>query len=102
MSRHGGAGCEALTFATLDRIRAVAERLGQPMADVALAWLLHRPGVSSVIFGARTPQQVQENLAAGRLALDAKTIAELNGATDELKTVLGPNADLWAGEPRIR
>ncbi len=102
MSRHGGAGCEALTFATLDRIRAVAERLGQPMADVALAWLLHRPGVSSVIFGARTPQQVNENLAASRLQLDATTMDELNRATDELKTALGSNADLWAGEPRIR
>lgn len=102
MSRHGGAGFETLTFATLDRIRSVADRLGQPMADVALAWLLHRPGVSSVIFGARTPQQVHENLAASRLQLDATTMAELNRATDELKTALGPNADLWAGESRIR
>lgn len=102
MSRHGGAGFETLTFATLDRIRSVADRLGQPMADVALAWLLHRPGVSSVIFGARTPQQVHENLAASRLQLDATTMAELNRVTDELKAALGPNADLWAGESRIR
>lgn len=102
MSRHGGAGCETLTFATLERIRAVAVRLGQPMADVALAWLLHRPGVSAVIFGARTPRQVHENLAASRLRLDAGTLEELDRATDELKTALGPNADLWAGEPRIR
>lgn len=102
MSRHGGAGCEALTFATLDRIRAVAARLGQPMADVALAWLLHRPGVSSVIFGARTPQQVAENVAASRLRLDAATLEELNRSTDELKTTFGASADLWAGESRIR
>jgi len=102
MSRHGGAGCEELTFATLDRIRQVAARLGQPMADVALAWLLHRPGVSSVIFGARTAQQLTANLAAGRLKLDAATMAELNQVTDELKATLGPNADLWAGESRIR
>ncbi len=102
MSRHGGAGFETLTFATLDRIRSVADRLGQPMADVALAWLLYRPGVSSVIFGARTPQQVHENLAASRLQLDATTMAELNRVTDELKAALGSNADLWAGESRIR
>jgi aryl-alcohol dehydrogenase-like predicted oxidoreductase len=102
MSRHGGTGCEELTFATLDRIRTVAARLGQPMADVALAWLLHRPGVSSVIFGARTPQQVAENVAASRLRLDAATMEELNRATEELKTTLGASADLWAGESRIR
>lgn len=102
MSRHGGSGCEALTFATLDRIRTVAARLGQPMADVALAWLLHRPGVSSVIFGARTPQQVTENVAASRLRLDAATMDELDRGTAELKTALGRSADLWAGESRIR
>jgi aryl-alcohol dehydrogenase-like predicted oxidoreductase len=102
MSRHGGAGCEELTFATIDRIRTLASRLGQPMADVALAWLLHRPGVSSVIFGARTPQQIHANVAAGRLQLDAATMAELGRCTDELKTVLGPSADMWAGESRIR
>ena len=102
MSRHGETGHEALTFATLDRIRAIAEKLGQPMADVALAWLLHRPGVTSVIFGARTPQQLHANVASGRLKLDAATMAELNTATDELKVALGPSADMWAGESRIR
>ena len=102
MSRHGGAGCEELTFATIDRIRTVADRLGQPMADVALAWLLHRPGVSSVIFGARTPQQIHTNVAAGRLHLDAATMDELNRSTEELKATFGANADLWAGESRIR
>ena len=101
MSRHGGPGCEALTFATLDRIRVIAADLGQPMADVALAWLLHRPGVSSVIFGARTPKQIEENITASRLKLDATTIEALNRATDELKATLGPAADLWAPESRI-
>jgi aryl-alcohol dehydrogenase-like predicted oxidoreductase len=74
------------------------------MADVALAWLLHRPGVRSVIFGARTPQQIAANAAAGKLKLDAATMAELNHATDELKLALGPQVDLWASdaESRIR
>lgn len=102
MSRHGGAGFEPLTFATLDRIRAVAARLEAPMADVALAWLLQRPMVSSVIFGARNPQQVRDNVASAQLRLDAATMAELDQATAELKQSLGSNADMWAGEPRIR
>jgi aryl-alcohol dehydrogenase-like predicted oxidoreductase len=102
MSRHGGGGHEALTFATLDRIRTVATRLGHPMADVALAWLLHQPAVTSVIFGARSPQQVADNVRAGRLSLDPATLAELARATDPLKHALGPDADLWAGDSRIR
>lgn len=101
MSRHGGPGCEDLTFATLDRIRTIAAVLGQPMADVALAWLLHRPGVSSVIFGARTPGQIEENVTASRLKLDTSTMDALNRATNDLKTALGSSADLWAPVSRI-
>lgn len=101
MSRHGGPGCEVLTFATLDRLREISAALGHPLADVALAWLLHRPGVTSVIFGARTPKQIAENIAASRLRLDPATLDALDRATEDLKTALGPNADLWAGESRI-
>lgn len=101
LSRHGGEGCETLTFATIDRIRVIAAQLGQPMADVALAWLLHRPGVTSVIFGARNPQQVRANVPAGRLRLDAATLAALDAATDELKAAFGSEADLWAASSRI-
>ena len=102
MSRHGEPGQEELTFATLERIRQIAARLNAPMADVSLAWLMQRPGVSSVIFGARNPQQVAQNVAAGRLKLDAATMKELDDATGELKRALGPNADMWAPVSRIR
>lgn len=102
MSRHGGTGCEALTFATIDRIRAIAAELGQPMADVALAWLLHRRGVASVIFGARTPQQVAENHSAAQLTLSTDIVHRLDAATADLKQTLGPDADLWAPQSRIR
>ncbi len=102
MSRHGGEGHEELTFATLERIRTVATRLKRPMADVALAWLLHQPAVTSVIFGARSPQQVADNVASSRLSLDDAALAELARATDPLKHALGPDADLWAGESRIK
>jgi len=102
LARHGGTGCEELTFTTIDRIRSIATRLGQPMADVALAWLLHQPGVTSVIFGARNPVQVLANVRAAHLRLDAATLAELDRATTELKAAFGPEADLWAAQSRIR
>lgn len=101
MSRHGGPGCEALTFATIDRLRELAAGLGQPLADVALAWLLYQPGVSSVVFGARTPEQIGANITASRLALDPAVLGELKRATEDLKLALGPSADLWAPQSRI-
>mgnify|MGYP003634744416 CR=1 FL=1 len=100
-SRHGESGNEALTFATIDRIRKIADDLGESMADLSLAWLLHQRGVSSVIFGARSPEQVAANMKAEKLKLDEATLTALDKATYELKAALGPNADLWNAETRI-
>ena len=44
------------------------------MAQVAIAWLLHKPGVSSVIIGARTPKQLEDNLNSAFLALTAAEV----------------------------
>ena len=48
---------------------AIGERLNVSAAQVALAWLLGRPGVTSAIIGARTDEQLQDNLAAADLVL---------------------------------
>ena len=101
LARHGESGHEELTFATIERVRVIADGLGQPMADVALAWLLHQRGVTSVIFGARTPAQVAANLRAAELKFDAATLKAIDAATQELKSALGPNADMWNSETRI-
>ena len=52
------------------------------MAQVALAWLVDRPSVSSVILGARTVEQLQENLGAAGLHLTGEEIARLDAASD--------------------
>jgi aryl-alcohol dehydrogenase-like predicted oxidoreductase len=101
-ARHGEAGAEAETFAAIERVRRVAERMGAPMADVALAWLLHQPGVSCVLAGARNAGQAKENAAAADLALPDYAIDELTEATDALKQQLGPNPDMWQSESRLR
>jgi aryl-alcohol dehydrogenase-like predicted oxidoreductase len=48
----------------VDTLVAIAEARGIPAAQVALAWLLGRPGVASVIVGARTEAQLKDNLGA--------------------------------------
>jgi len=103
-ARHGESGREQLTFDALDQIRAVADRLGRPMANVAIAWLIANEAVSSVIVGARNPNQVHRNAEAAGTVLDGEVIEELNAIADPLKEYFGANADMWlpAAESRIQ
>ncbi len=104
MTRHGQEGAEAETAQALTAIRQICEDAGLPMVKVALAWLLERPGVTTVIAGARNPAQIKSNAAAAALDLPADMVEALNRATEPLKAKLGSNADMWetAEESRIR
>lgn len=53
----------------IDVLVAIAEARGVPAAQVALAWLLGRPGVTSLVIGARTEEQLRQNLPAADLHL---------------------------------
>src|SRR3954466_7437158 len=55
------------TWDVIDAVRQVADERGASMAQVALAWLVHQPAVTSVILGARTLEQLEDNLGAADL-----------------------------------
>jgi aryl-alcohol dehydrogenase-like predicted oxidoreductase len=65
----------------VEALLSVADELSRPPSQVALAWLLSKPAVCSVIFGARTVAQLEENLGAADLILPAETIAKLDAAS---------------------
>ncbi|MFT4622683.1 MAG: aryl-alcohol dehydrogenase-like predicted oxidoreductase [Myxococcota bacterium] len=65
----------------VEALVAVAEEIDASPAQVALAWLLHQPGVTSVIFGARTVAQLEDNLPAAELALTPEQVTRLNDAS---------------------
>jgi len=65
----------------IEALVAVAEARGVSAAQVALAWLLGRPAVASLIVGARTGQQLADNLAAASLALTAEERATLDAVS---------------------
>jgi aryl-alcohol dehydrogenase-like predicted oxidoreductase len=69
-------------WATLDVVRAIADRRGATPASVSVAWLLSRPELTSVIIGARTVAQLRDNLAALELQLEATEIAALDKASE--------------------
>jgi aryl-alcohol dehydrogenase (NADP+) len=72
---------EERTWQVIDAVRSVAEARGVSMARVALAWLVDRPAVSSVILGARTVEQLDDNLGAAGLHLSAEETAALDEAS---------------------
>lgn len=65
-------------FRCVDTMRPIAERLQVSVAQVALAWLLSKPQVTSVILGAKTLEQLQDNIAAASVTLSADDIAALD------------------------
>lgn len=65
-------------FRCLDAMRPIAVRHGVSVAQVALAWLLAKPVVSSVIIGAKSLEQLKDNLGATRLALSEADIQGLD------------------------
>jgi len=65
----------------VDAMRPIAKAHGVSVARVALAWLLQRKGVMSVIVGAKTTEQLDDNLAAAKLELSAGEIAALDAAS---------------------
>jgi aryl-alcohol dehydrogenase-like predicted oxidoreductase len=75
-------GARTQTWDVLDAVQRVAEARDASMPQVALAWLLARPGVSSVILGARTTEQLRDNLGAADLALSEDEMADLNAVSD--------------------
>ncbi len=64
----------------LEAIVAVADELGAKPAQVTLAWLLRQPGVASVIFGARTLAQLDDNLKAADLELSEAQVQRITDA----------------------
>jgi aryl-alcohol dehydrogenase-like predicted oxidoreductase len=65
----------------LTALRAVAAATGASVARIALAWILTRPFVTSVILGAKNRQQLDDNLAASDLVLAPEHVAQLDEAS---------------------
>jgi aryl-alcohol dehydrogenase-like predicted oxidoreductase len=66
---------------TLDAVRAIAKEKETTASAVSLAWLLAKPTVSSVIFGARSVEQLDDNLKAADVKLSAEDVQRLDDAS---------------------
>jgi aryl-alcohol dehydrogenase-like predicted oxidoreductase len=88
---------EERTWRVIDAVGSVAEARGVSMAQVALAWLADRPAVTSVILGARTLEQLDDNLGAAELHLSAEETARLDQASTPIVDDY-PYGDLGVGQ----
>jgi aryl-alcohol dehydrogenase-like predicted oxidoreductase len=69
------------SWRTLDAVEAVGRELGATPSQVSLAWLMQKPAMSSVIFGARSLEQLDDNLGAARLKLSPEQMTRLDEAS---------------------
>jgi aryl-alcohol dehydrogenase-like predicted oxidoreductase len=70
-----------LLFDIVDALDVVAKDTGKSIPQIAIAWLLTRPTVSSVIVGARDPKQLEQNLDAAGVTLSAAHLDALDAAS---------------------
>ncbi len=70
------------TWDVIDAVHEIAEKRGASMAQVALAWLVDRPSVTSVILGARNVEQLDDNLGAAGLHLTSDEKERLDDVSD--------------------
>ena len=89
---------EHLSAQNLERVRAlrsIAQRRGQSLAQMALAWVLRDPRVTTALIGASRPEQLRENVAAlARLDFSAQELAEIDRHAQD------GGLDLWARSSR--
>lgn len=103
-SNNGHEQHELLLFDFLDGLRELGRELDLAPAALALSWLVRRPGVTSVILGARNVAQLERNLQSAVVSLPEWAVARLEAMSMPLKKAMGTNADLWrsGSEGRVK
>ena len=75
----------ALVLDALERVRPIAAARGITMANLAVSWVLHQPGVTGALVGARTPGQATENAVAMNVVLSDDDLAEMRSVFEAVR-----------------
>jgi aryl-alcohol dehydrogenase-like predicted oxidoreductase len=78
---YGPPVADEFVYKVVDALDEVAKETGKTVAQISLNWLLQRPSVSTVIFGARNEEQLRQNLGAVGWDLTAQQVAKLDAAS---------------------
>lgn len=87
---------EPRVLEAVEKLRPIAQRRGQTLVQLALAWALRRPEMTSALVGVRTLEQLQDNLGALKApALDDEELAAIEAATADGQMDLHPQPRGW-------
>lgn len=86
------------TWRVVDALLETADETGKSPAQVALNWLLQRPGVTAPILGPRTLEQLEDSLGAVEWTLTAEQMKKLNDASDN--GIPSPYGEISRGQQR--
>jgi aryl-alcohol dehydrogenase-like predicted oxidoreductase len=75
-------------LAALERVRPIAEKHGVSLAQLAINWTIHEPGITAALVGARNAEQAAHNAAAMRFTLSDQERAQIRAAFDEPARVM--------------
>lgn len=65
-------------LAVLEKLKEIAKKIGKPLSQIAINWLIYNPVITSVICGALNPSQILENAKSATWQLDDETVKEIN------------------------
>ena len=99
---HGEPGAEAEIFAAIASLHTICREADVTMPQLALAWLLAKDNVASVLVGARSPREVAQNIAAVDRAIPSSVLDRATIATAAVRAKLGDNPDMWMSGAQSR
>jgi|GEM_PF-51905 len=87
----------SLNLQMVEKLHPIAQRNDKTVAQLAIAWVLRQPGVTSAVVGARSPWQIEQTVPAGNWTLSAADKAELDSILErhnlQLKKIRGEGID---------
>jgi len=66
-------------LAAVEKLKPIAAKYGKTLAQLAIAWNLHQPGVTTALTGARRPEQVEENAGGAGWQISQSDLDEIEG-----------------------
>ncbi|KAA6339886.1 General stress protein 69 [termite gut metagenome] len=101
-SRHGEAGAEKEIFEVVDQLQKIADELHIHIAQLAIAWILKKPFMTSTLIGSRNIAELKTNVDACTLAISDEVEAQIDKISQPVLDILGNNPDYYEHSSKSR
>lgn len=86
-------------YAGVEELKAVAQRSGHSLTHLAIRWVLHQPGITAVVVGARTPEQVEQNWQALLDDIPADVFDAMTAVSDKVMPAIPDTGNPYRHHP---